>query len=126
MSVLHQHGHRTARRVQEPLPGTDRVRPPCALYRIDPATGTRGHAVRGVAGLRADARPRNPAGNRADHRATRATGPSDGGLASGRHYEQENMDGSTTIRWRLRLLDYDQPTGDIKAELKSARFQLVV
>lgn len=45
---------------------------------------------------------------------------------TGRFFEQEKNDGSTTVRWRLRLLDYDMPTGDIKAELKSARFQLVV
>ena len=44
---------------------------------------------------------------------------------NGQHFVQHHSDGSTTVRWRLRLLDYDMQTGDIKAVLKSARFQLV-
>ena len=44
---------------------------------------------------------------------------------SGQHFVQHNNDGSTTVRWRLRLLDYDMETGAIRAELKSAHFQLI-
>jgi len=43
---------------------------------------------------------------------------------SGRYFLQNHWDGSTTVRWRLRLVDYDMQSGAIKAELKSARFSL--
>lgn len=43
---------------------------------------------------------------------------------SKRHFLQRHWDGSTTVRWRVRLLDYDMESGAIQAELKSARFRL--
>jgi hypothetical protein len=45
---------------------------------------------------------------------------------SERHFLQRNWDGSSTLIWRVRLLDYDMESGAIKAELKSARFHLVL
>jgi len=44
---------------------------------------------------------------------------------TGKFFEQNNADGTTAVRWRVRMLDYDMPTGEIKAELKTAQFQLV-
>eukprot|EP00928_Gymnodinium_smaydae_P099589 TRINITY_DN9548_c0_g1_i2.p1 TRINITY_DN9548_c0_g1~~TRINITY_DN9548_c0_g1_i2.p1 ORF type:complete len:831 (+),score=81.38 TRINITY_DN9548_c0_g1_i2:42-2495(+) len=44
---------------------------------------------------------------------------------SGRCCQHVAADGTRSLHWRIRLLDYDQCTGHIKRQLKTARFRLV-
>ena len=44
---------------------------------------------------------------------------------SGKHYVQCHADGTSTVRWRVRMLDYDMQTGTINARLVCARFRLI-
>ena len=36
---------------------------------------------------------------------------------TGKHTVDENLDGSRTYRWRVRLIDFDQKTGEIISKL---------
>jgi hypothetical protein len=42
----------------------------------------------------------------------------------GSHYLDSHQDGTQTVRWRVRLLDYNMQTGEITGQLDTARFQL--
>ena len=42
----------------------------------------------------------------------------------GSHYLDIHQDGSRTLRWRVRLLDYNMQTGEILGQLDTARFEL--
>ena len=42
----------------------------------------------------------------------------------GNHYEDLHPDGRRTVRWRVRLLDYDMSTGAISEQIEQARYEL--
>jgi hypothetical protein len=43
---------------------------------------------------------------------------------TGRHTVDENLDGSRTYRWRVRLIDFDQKTGGIINQLKQVDYRI--
>ena len=43
---------------------------------------------------------------------------------TGKHTVDENLDGSRTYRWRVRLMDFDQKTGEIINQLKQVDYRV--
>jgi len=52
------------------------------------------------------------------------TAPAGQWWPTGKHYAHKQSDGMTTIRWRLRLVEYEMRTGTVRTRLKSAQFRL--
>ena len=42
----------------------------------------------------------------------------------GGHYIDRHQDGTQTVRWRVRLLDYNMQTGEMNQSLDEAGFRL--